>query len=231
MQDVDGNGTVDLNTDILYYRELGASTMPTIHVDSDGKVFVLYASTTEGFENDVYNYKHIWARAKDPVGGWGPFVDVTADISHIFDECIYPQLAPTSDDNIHYFYQADVTPGLALDDDHGYQDNLFYAAALPKTDLLTGIEDEKIIEAGNVTQNYPNPFRTTSTIKVTLDQAASLTLEISNLMGQKVYHRDLGNMTAGTHPVTIDATNLDSGVYFYTIKSGMSSVTKRMIVE
>ncbi|MEA3477854.1 MAG: sialidase family protein, partial [Bacteroidota bacterium] len=194
MQDVDGDGEVHLNgwpnstvDNILSYRELGPSTMPTLTVDDNGNVFVLFASTTETYENGLVNYKHVWARAMDPVGGWGPFMDLTEDISHIFDECIYPQLTPASDGNIHYFYQADITPGLALDDDHGYQDNLFYAGSLPKMDLMTGVADEKVIEEGNVTQNFPNPFSTTATVNVTLENPANLTLEINNLMGQKVF--------------------------------------------
>ena len=59
----------------------------------------------------------------------------------------------------------------------------------------------------------------------------NIQLEISNLMGQKVYQEDLGHMPAGTHHVTLDATGLESGIYFYTIKIGNSTVTKRMIVN
>ncbi|MBU2650070.1 MAG: glycoside hydrolase, partial [Bacteroidetes bacterium] len=147
MQDVNGDGEITLNTDILYYRELGPSTMPTITIDDQGRRFVLFASTTETYENDVYNYKHIWARAYDN-GEWGPFLDLSKDIVHIFDECIYPHLASTSDDNIHYMYMADVTPGLALDDDHGYQDNRFIYASLAKTELLTGVAEPAVINEG-----------------------------------------------------------------------------------
>ena len=43
MQDVDGDGEIILNTDIMYYRELGPSTMPTIHVDENDFRYVLYA--------------------------------------------------------------------------------------------------------------------------------------------------------------------------------------------
>ena len=156
---------------------------------------------------------------------------LTKDVSHIFDDCVYPMIGNRSDDNIYYMYQADITPGNALDSDHDYQENRWIAGACPKVDLLTGIQEEIVIEEGWVTQNYPNPFSTTSTFKVTLDNAANLKLEISNLMGQKVFQEDLGRMPAGTHPVTLSAANLDSGVYFYTIKIGSNSVTKRMIVE
>ena len=230
MQDVDGSGTIDLSPDMMSYRSLGPSTMPTITVDDQGRRFVLFASTTETYVNDVYNYKHIWARAYDN-GSWGEFMDLSDNIVHIFDECIYPQLAPTSDDNIYYLYMADVTPGLALDEDHGYQENRFIIGTLPKTDLLTGVQEVNAINEDNVSQNRPNPFSNTSIVEVTLEQSADLSLMVTNLMGQTVYNVNLGNMPVGTHPITIDATNFESGVYFYTVRSGKSTVTKRMIVQ
>ncbi|MBU2650885.1 MAG: T9SS type A sorting domain-containing protein, partial [Bacteroidetes bacterium] len=80
-------------------------------------------------------------------------------------------------------------------------------------------------------QNRPNPFSNTSVVQVTLEQQADVTLEVINLMGQKVYVVNMGTLNAGSHPITIDATGLDSGVYFYTVRSGNSSVTRKMIVE
>jgi len=215
----------------MSYRELGPSTMPTITIDDMGRRFVLFSSTTETYENDVYNYKHIWSRAYDN-GVWGDFKDLSTDIVHIFDECIYPQLAPVSNGNdIHYLYMADVTPGLALDEDHGYQENRFIVGTLTKTDLLNGMEEVNVINEDNVTQNRPNPFSNTTIVEVTLEQAADLSLTVTNLMGQLVYNVNLGNMPVGTHPITIDGTNFEAGVYFYTVRSGKSTVTKRMIVQ
>jgi len=234
MQDLDDDGVVTLAGNFPT-RVYGMCQQPAIHVDDFGRRFIVFSANAETYEYtggvDPVNYKHLFARAYDGGGGWGDFYHLTEDIGHIFDDCVYPMIARTSDDNFYYFYQADITPGNALDSDHDYQENRWITGALPKVDLLTGVADEIVIEKGNVTQNFPNPFSTTSTVKVTLDHSASLILEISNLMGQKVYHQDLGQMPAGTHPVILDATNLDTGVYFYTIKTGDSSVTKRMIVE
>jgi hypothetical protein len=50
-------------------------------------------------------------------------------------------------------------------------------------------------------------------------------------VGQKVYEINLGKVSGGTHPITIDATTLENGVYFYTVRTGNNSVTKRMIVN
>ena len=235
MQDVDGDGEITLNSDILYYRQIGPSTQPSITVDEFGYKYVLFSSTTETYEYDVYNYKHIWARGYDVVNGtWGEFIDVTSDIVHIFDESCYPLLASNTDGNIHYIYQADITPGIALDDDHAYQENRWTYGMLPKPELTpshTGVSEKEIIDNSHVSQNFPNPFSGVSTVKVNLQEAADLSLVVTNLTGQKVMEMSKGFVPAQNHTFSIDASSLQSGIYFYTVTAGNSQVTKKMIVE
>jgi len=122
-QDVDGDDVITFNEDIFSYPQLGVSTMPTISVDDDGYIFVLYASTTECYVYMDYNYKHIWGRGRTPDEEWDCFHDLTSSIFHLVDECIYPQLTSNSDNNVHYFYQLDQIPGLAIYENHEYSDN------------------------------------------------------------------------------------------------------------
>jgi len=236
MQDVDGDGEVTLNTDIFYYAwQKGPSGMPAITVDDQGRRFLIYASTTETYENDVYNYKHIWARGYEN-GIWGEFLDLSGDITHIFDECIYPVLAQTSDEYIHYIYQADSTPGNAVMDDHAYQENRWIYGQLSKVELTPswtgiGVDEAELIDESNVSQNFPNPFSTVSTVNVKLEEAANLSLVVTNMTGQKVIEMNKGQVAAQNHTFTIDASNLQSGIYFYTVTAGTSQVTRKMIVE
>jgi len=51
------------------------------------------------------------------------------------------------------------------------------------------------------------------------------------MTGQKVIEINKGHVPAQNHVFTIDATNLQSGVYFYTVTAGESQVTRKMIVE
>ena len=82
-----------------------------------------------------------------------------------------------------------------------------------------------------VSQNYPNPTNGTTTIDVNLAKSAKLGMVVTNLMGQKVYEVAANTVAAGTHTLSIDASNLSSGVYFYTVTADNSSITKKMIVE
>ena len=144
-QDVDGDDVITLGNEIMTYRELGLSTMPTITVDDNGYIFVLYASTTETYVYIDYNYKHIWGRGCTPNGEWSNFEDLTHSIFHLVDECIYPQLASNTDDNIHYFYQFDQIPGLALDEDHAFVENTEVYGTIDKTEFFWNVDPYQII--------------------------------------------------------------------------------------
>ncbi len=94
-----------------------------------------------------------------------------------------------------------------------------------------GVEEGEEALIANVEQNYPNPFSTSTMIEISLEKAADLSLEVVNLIGQKVMELNKGYVTAGSHDFTISAENLERGVYFYTVKAGDNTVTKKMIVE
>ena len=232
MQDVDGSGAIELAEEIMSYREIGLSTMPNISVGPDNQLFFAYSSATETFDNGTYNFKHIWVR-RSPDNGttWGNFYDLDGDLVHIFDECIYPTMAGSVDGNLHILYNVDATPGVALDDDHDYQENSQYYVKYAVGEF-TGLEDNVVLLSDiNVSQNMPNPFNTTSVVRVDLDKSAALSLEVVNLMGQHVLVMDRGEVNSGTHFFNIDASELPSGIYFYTVKANENSVTHKMIVE
>jgi hypothetical protein len=233
MQDVDGDGVVTLEG-IEVVRSYGMSSMPTITVDDQGQIFVVFSAITETYVytggTDPVNYRHIWARAYANTV-WGEFMDVTGDISHIFDDCVYPMLASSSDANIHYIYQADIAPGNAIDGPQDFVENKWIYGMLPKSDLITGISEKELIDDSHVSQNFPNPFSSVSTVNVRLEEAANLSLVLTNLTGQKVIEMNKGQVPAQNHTFTIDASTLQSGIYFYTVTAGTSQVTRKMIVE
>jgi hypothetical protein len=230
-QDVNGNEQDDRLEEQVIFRTIGYSTGPAITIDDNYNIFVAYASLTETYDNTTNNFRHIWTRAFAN-NIWGSFTDVTSDIIHIFDECVYPVLSPTSNDNVHLLFMADNFPGLAWDGDHAYVTNNLYYSAIPKEDLLTGISHHNtLIDARSVSQNYPNPFTGMTTITVNLSDNANLSLTVSNMLGQEIMNIRRGTVPPGSYLFELDGTNLTSGIYFYTVKADDSSVTKKMIVH
>lgn len=89
----------------------------------------------------------------------------------------------------------------------------------------------KVNDIATVSQNRPNPFTGTTTIDVKLTQSSQVVVEIMNVTGQKVMELNNGTLSAGNHSFQIDGSQLSTGVYFYTVRAGNSSITKKMIVQ
>ena len=231
-QDLDGNGELDLLDDWGTYY-LGLSSMVQLIIDDQDQLFLLYSSVTEGFDNGSQNYRHVWTRTS-PDGGtsWGTFYDLNGELIYIFDECVYPSVAKHSDDNIYYTYQSDTEPGLSVQgDEDPAGDNFIRFVSVFKPDIINSVKETKVVRNENVSQNYPNPFSGTSTVYVMLDEPATLSFEVTNLMGQIVYTTAERRYSSGKVEFTIDGSELTSGVYFYTVNSGDSKVTRKMVIE
>jgi hypothetical protein len=101
-------------------------------------------------------------------------------------------------------------------------------------DWVVGIEDD----FGNgfkpadftLEQNYPNPFNPTTNINFSIPKADKVELTIYNTMGQKIATLLNKKMNAGNHHVEWNAANVASGIYFYHLKYGNASQTKKMIL-
>ena len=236
-QDINGNGTIDIDEyDLMTYRELGLSTMPSITIDDNGIIALAYASVNEDAYNIVtyFYYKRVWVRTSPDLGyTWGDFYDVTEDDFYDYDECIYPLFAKNSTvTDFHLIFNADFYPGLYLDEDHDPYLNRVIHSSLLKDEIVS-VNDPDLVNLSDITvsQNYPNPFSGTSVVTVELTESSNLSIEVFNLMGQKVYIYNAGIVGSGVHKLTIDGSNLQSGVFFYTVKADENSVTRKMIVN
>lgn len=81
--------------------------------------------------------------------------------------------------------------------------------------------------------NYPNPFNPTTTIEFRTPAAGRVTLEVFNVLGQKVATLMNNEMVAaGKHSRSFDAKNLSSGMYIYRMTAnGFVSQRKMMLVK
>ena len=81
-----------------------------------------------------------------------------------------------------------------------------------------------------VMQNEPNPFSTFSNLNITSPVAGKAELKIFNLIGNEVY-RETYRVNTGKNTIRLDARELDSGVYFYTLSMGEQKATRRMVIS
>ncbi|MFO8055409.1 MAG: T9SS type A sorting domain-containing protein [Bacteroidales bacterium] len=94
-----------------------------------------------------------------------------------------------------------------------------------------GIDDHIGDDHFTVSQNFPNPFHDRTNIAVELKKSAELSLKVYNMIGQEVHTENKGKRNAGAHNFRIAAEKLTPGVYFYEIRAGEATVTKKMIVQ
>ena len=79
-------------------------------------------------------------------------------------------------------------------------------------------------------QNYPNPFNPSTIINYSIPRATFVTLNVYNVLGEKVETLVSENKPAGNYSVNFNASKLSSGVYFYRINAGNFIQTKKLMV-
>lgn len=82
---------------------------------------------------------------------------------------------------------------------------------------------------------YPNPFNPTTTLSFSLHEAGPASLEIFNQKGQLVKTLVDANLEAGIHRYIwngddSNGSRVSSGLYFYRMKSGKFSSTRKMVL-
>ncbi len=84
--------------------------------------------------------------------------------------------------------------------------------------------------AFNMYPNYPNPFNPSTNINYDVASAGPVTLEIFNMLGQKVATLVNETQSVGSYTVRFDASGLSSGVYLARFTAGNTVNTQKMLL-
>ena len=98
---------------------------------------------------------------------------------------------------------------------------------------LTGVSessDEGIPVAFSLSQNFPNPFNPSTTIRYQLPRPAHVVLKLFSVLGQEVATLVNETQQAGTRSVVWNAVDVSSGVYFYRIQADSYSATMKLVL-
>ncbi len=152
--------------------------------------------------------------------------------------------------NVVYFSYPDIAPGTTAKSDGSSSvtciDSLFpgyfnlraeitvgeYVYWTDSVNLIvTGVKDNVPIPLDfKLSQNYPNPFNPSTTLTFVIGHSSFVTLKIYDVLGKEVATLINEEKPAGTYEVTWNAGNLPSGVYFYQLKAGSYSATKKLLL-
>lgn len=79
-------------------------------------------------------------------------------------------------------------------------------------------------------QNYPNPFNPSTTIQFQIPNSSFVNLNVYDILGREVATLVNEEKPVGSYEVEFNASQLSSGVYFYTLKAGIFIETKKLIL-
>jgi hypothetical protein len=92
------------------------------------------------------------------------------------------------------------------------------------------VQVEEGPQSFQLSANYPNPARRSTTVEYSLPQSEHVTLEIYDLLGRVVATPVDGTRRAGRHTARMDVGQLSSGIYIVRLQAGSFSGTQKMMV-
>jgi hypothetical protein len=112
-------------------------------------------------------------------------------------------------------------------------------AGITPNQILTAVEGENLIGLRNpsstaleykLEQNYPNPFNPNTKIQFSIPRDEFVSLIVFDILGREVKELTAREMKAGLYEIDFDSSSLSSGIYFYTLKAGNFTGTKKMVL-
>jgi len=131
--------------------------------------------------------------------------------------------APLGDCQFHYFGNDATIDATAEFGQRSFEDLQWNQCVEISNDVP--VEDGIVLG-----QSFPNPTNGTASIDFNLPFSADVELNLVNMYGQQVAVLANGQYGAGNHTVNVETNSLAAGIYFYNLKSGETTISKKMIV-
>ncbi len=190
----------------------------------------------QAFQRDTatsgHRYSDVWyVRSANNGATWTRPINITN--TRDVDER-YPSVSKWNQAGfVNMTWQEDVYPGtwvIATPDAGALPSRakqVFYKLQVP----TTGVDERGTVATGfKLEQNYPNPFNPKTRISYVVPTAMDVQLSVYNVLGQKVANVVDEYREAGNYEIDFNASHLSSGVYYYTLRAGTFSETKRMVL-
>ena len=90
--------------------------------------------------------------------------------------------------------------------------------------------DVRSLDNYSLEQNYPNPFNPSTKIAYILKEKTNVKILVMNAIGEEVAVLINQTQEQGYHQLDFNASNLPSGIYFYSLQTENYSETKKMLL-
>lgn len=208
---------------------------PCLSLSSDGAyIFVSYSVS---FQNDTsaggYNRANVfYSYAPTATMVFSAPIRVT---TYGYDQkyASINRISPSTGGNytVYMTYQKDFYAGSHAVGNNSYVSRSWLVYRKITNAAAIGVNNnQQIVKDYKLDQNYPNPFNPSTTISYSIPKSGMVTLKIFDITGREVSTLVNGYMNAGSKEIQFNASNLSSGIYFYTIKAGDFTDTKKMVL-
>lgn len=96
--------------------------------------------------------------------------------------------------------------------------------------LAVGLDDA-LPNGFDLLQNHPNPFSDFTVIEYNLPVAHEVQISLFDLMGKKVADLVNEHAAAGNHRLIWSVNGIADGIYFYTMRIGDDSMTRKLVIN
>lgn len=206
---------------------------PSLGWSDDGSLYVVYDVVTPDSGMNGFNTRDIYYQFSNDEGtSWSEPIRVTE--TPMIDEGFPSASSWNPANELHIVYMKD--PGDGPTSFNGSSPtappslNQQIYRKITEANVSVGNNSE-LVKDFQLYQNFPNPFNPVTTIKFSIPVSSNVTLKVFDATGREV--RSLINnevVNAGTNEVSFNATNLPSGIYFYTIQANDFIESKKMIL-
>jgi photosystem II stability/assembly factor-like uncharacterized protein len=170
--------------------------------------------------SELANYGFEVQKARSPDG---PFTSITGSFT--------AGHGTTIDQHVYTYTDTDPgAPRIAYRLKQYDLDGTFHYSDAITVDIMTGVAETGSPTEFSLAQSYPNPFNPTTVIRYGLPRAASVRMEVFNMIGERVAVLVNEPQTAGYHEVRFNAAGLASGSYVYRIVAGDYAATKKLVL-
>ncbi|MEE9553096.1 MAG: T9SS type A sorting domain-containing protein [candidate division Zixibacteria bacterium] len=146
---------------------------------------------------------------------------------HECDSDHWSSVADKVDGNLHIIYVNDKDAGGTPQTEGGVTDNPVMYLEFPNP--VSSVEHStEIPTTFALSQNYPNPFNAKTNITFNLVDDSDVKISVFDITGAKVTTLVDDRMIAGEHSVNWDASEVASGVYYYSLKTNGEESTRKM---
>jgi peptidyl-prolyl cis-trans isomerase A (cyclophilin A) len=200
-------GIYCLQSDEIAHSETAEIFVDTYY-ENNGEVSFRYKVSSQE-DND---YLEFWIDRykKMVVSGETPWREITVPV-------------PAGNHTLKWRYKKDASG--VVGDDCARIDRIVFGGGLP-----VSIESRITPAQVELYQNYPNPFNPDTQISFSLDRPQEVRLTVFNTSGQLVSELVNSKLDKGFHNINFNASDLNSGIYFYKLECSRFSRTNKMLL-